>query len=641
MVLGIQNVSFSFGEKRILNKINIRVEDHQKVALIGDNGTGKSTLLKLILGNLTPEDGVISLKKDATIGYLAQHQDYSSDRTVYEELLEVMSETIAMEDKIRQMEEGMNNIPSENLEEYMDKYHKLLHSFDLAGGYTYKSDIIGILHGLNFDDDDFDKKSTSLSGGERTRLLLGRILLKKPDLILLDEPTNYLDVSSVEWLENYLLNIPSAVLVVSHDRYFINKTCSSIAEIFNCEAMQFDGNFDEFKAKKEQVLLALTNQYNNQQREIKHQQEVIAKLRSFNREKSIKRADSRQKMLEKIDVIDKPVADNNEMQLFLTPDTLSGNDVLSVKNISKSYGDRTLFDNLSFEIKRGEHIALIGDNGCGKTTILKIINGLLESDNLLDDNVKLGSKVTVGYFDQQSAVLDETKTIFDEISDAYPKMTQTEIRNTMASFLFTEDEVFKTIKLLSGGERSRVVLAKIMLSKSNFLILDEPTNHLDMSSKAILEEAIKGYEGTVLYVSHDRYFINETADKILCLHNNELTEYLGNYDYYLEKKAEATIPQANNNSKESLAIPEPQTENKLDWAKQKEEQARIRKIQNRINKIEEEIENLETKISDLETQMCDPVNVTNSVKLQELATEANTCKERLENLYAEWEELSS
>ncbi|MBQ7765756.1 MAG: ABC-F family ATP-binding cassette domain-containing protein [Lachnospiraceae bacterium] len=661
MILSCQNISKSFGEKDVLKKVTFHINDHEKVALIGNNGAGKTTLFHIITKELDADAGEISIKKDATIGYLSQHHDYTSTNTVYDELLVVKADVIRMEEQLRQMEEDMKHLTEENLDAHMKTYHDKMHAFDLAGGYTYKSDIQGILRGLQFKEEDFNKPVSTLSGGERTRLLLGRILLEKPDLILLDEPTNYLDIESVRWLENYLLNVKSAVLVVSHDRYFINKIVSKVVEIESGNSLCYEGNYEDFIAKKEVWLQSRLAAYENQQREIKHQEEVISKLRSFNREKSVKRADSRQKLLDRIERIDKPTEEKADMQFTLSPAITSGNDVLSVEGLAKSYGDRTLFHNVSFEIKRGEHIALIGQNGTGKTNILKIINGLINADN---GDVKLGTNVTIGYFDQQSRVLDENKTVFDEISDTYPKLTQTEIRNVLAAFLFTGDEVFQPIRSLSGGERGRVVLAKLMLSGANFLILDEPTNHLDMVSKEVLEEALNSYTGTVLYVSHDRYFINRTASRILHLDGCKVTSYQGDYDYFLEKSSQDTersadymsrsISGAGNNSSASGSVLSSadsvsalsnanegsQTEAKLDWAKQKELQAAKRKRENQLAKTEKEIEELETKIAAIQEEMSKPEIASNSVKLQELCKECDAAQSRLDELYVLWEELS-
>ena len=663
MILSCYEIKKRFGDKEVLKNITFHINEHEKVAMIGNNGAGKTTLFHIIQKELEPDSGVISIKKDATVGYLAQVQNYKDDRTIMEELLDAKRDVIEMEERIRLMEEEMKTLNGVELEQLMNRYHEALHLFDLAGGYTYKSDIQGILRGLNFPESDFDKSVLKLSGGERTRLSLGRILLTAPDLILLDEPTNYLDIASVTWLENYLLNIKSAVLLVSHDRYFINRIVTKTVEIENGKSLMFDGNYEDFIVKKEVRKASLLSAYEKQQKEIKHQKEVIDTLRSFNREKSVKRADSRQHVLDKMELIEKPVEEKIDMGLEFHLNKDSGNDVLSVKNISKSYGERTLFSDVSFEIKKGEHVALIGANGTGKTNILKIINGVIPADS---GEILLGSNVEIGYFDQQSAVLSDEKTVFEEISDTYPKMTETEIRNTMASFLFRGDEVFTRISILSGGERGRVVLAKLMLSGANFLILDEPTNHLDMISKEILENALNAYPGTLFYVSHDRYFINRTAERILCLDNNCITGYLGDYDYYLEKSAElqagivssadkiaGNIHSVNNQSVNSVNAnistgtansnaaysAGSVSESKADWQKAKAEQAAKRKLENQIKKIEEEISVLETALSDLEIQMNNPDIATNSVKLQEVCKEHSEKKELLDEKMALWEEL--
>ncbi|MBO4776086.1 MAG: ABC-F family ATP-binding cassette domain-containing protein [Lachnospiraceae bacterium] len=638
MVLSLNNVSLSFGENQILNNISFLLNEGEKCALIGDNGTGKSSLLKLITGEYSKDSGDIVFKKDATIGYVAQNQDINSEKTVMEELLDCKKDLIEYENRIRQMEDDLKNVSENDMAEYMNKYHSMTEIFEKKGGYTYRSEINGVLNGLSFADE-ADKKVNLLSGGERTRLMLGKILLNKPDLILLDEPTNYLDIKSVEWLENYLNNVSSAVLFVSHDRYFINKVANKVMELFGSRFLSFNGNYDEFCEKKEQFIDSANASYENQQREIKHQMEVIRKLRSFNREKSIKRAESRQKMLDKIERVERIANPDNEMKLFLTPDVESGKDVLSVKGISKSYGDRTLFKDLGFEIKKGEHVAIIGANGSGKTTILKIINDLLKSDTKCE--IKLGSNVIIGYFDQQSNVVNDDLTLFDEISDAYPNMTQTEIRNTLGAFLFSNDDVFKKIGVLSGGEKCRVVLAKIMLSKANFLILDEPTNHLDMTSKTILEDALNAFSGTCLYVSHDRYFMNKTADRILSLENGKLREYLGNYDYYLEKHADnSESAPFLNTVKESSLQSENDTASKSDWMEQKKAQSEKRKLENKIKQVEEKIEKLENRLSAIDDEMVKPETSSNSAKLNKLCQEQSEINDELSKLYEEWETLN-
>ena len=639
MVLSLNDVSLSFGDKTILNNISFLINEGEKCALIGDNGTGKSSLLKLITGEYTKDSGEIVFKKDITIGYVAQNQDLESDKTIIEELYDCKKDLIEAENQIREMENGLKNVPEDKMNEYMNKYHSLTEIFEKNGGYTYKSEINGVLNGLSFVENE-NKKVKLLSGGERTRLMLGKILLNKPDLILLDEPTNYLDIESVEWLEGYLNSVSSSVLFVSHDRYFINKVANKVAELFSGRFLIYPGNYDEFCAKKEQFIETQNAAFENQQREIKHQMDVIKKLRSFNREKSIKRADSRQKMLEKIELVDKVTDPDNEMRLFLTPSKESGKDVLSVKNISKSFGDRKLFENLGFEIKKGEHVAIIGSNGSGKTTILKILNNLLKSDSRCE--IKLGSNVEIGYFDQQSNVVNNESTLFDEISDAYPLMTQTEIRNTLGAFLFSNDDVFKKIGVLSGGEKCRVVLAKIMLSKANFLILDEPTNHLDMTSKTILEDALNAFSGTCLYVSHDRYFINKTADRILSLENGQLVEYLGDYDYYLEKRNQkANVSSESNSVNTAKSAEENDSVSKSDWMEQKKAQSEKRKLENKIKSVEEQIEKLENKLSSIEEEMAKPETATNSAKLNKLCSEQSEINEKLETLYEEWETLNS
>lgn len=635
MILSVTDINLSFVDNEILKNISFLINEGEKVALIGDNGSGKSTLLKVIVEEYTPDSGSVIFKKDSKFGYVAQNQNFSSTLTVYEEILQSKKSLIEAENALRRMEENMVNVPENEMDNYMNKYHSATEAFDKNGGYTYKSEINAILKGLMFTEDTYNKSSSLLSGGERTRLMLGKILLEKPELIILDEPTNYLDIKSVEWLENYLSSISSAVLLVSHDRYFINKVATRVMEITNGHLLDFQGNYDEFQVKKEQIIEAQMAAYENQQREIAHQMEVIRKLRSFNREKSIKRAESRVKMLDKIERIEKPVEEDNEMQLFLSPDIESGNDVLYCENLSKSYEGRNLFKDVKLDIKKGEHVAIIGPNGSGKTTILKIINDIIESDT--NPIIKFGSNVTIGYFDQQSTVIDDKKTLFDEISDSYPNMTQTEIRNVLGAFLFSNDDVFKKIGVLSGGEKCRVVLAKIMLSKANFLILDEPTNHLDMTSKAILEEAIKGYEGTCLYVSHDRYFINQTATRILSLNNNNFTNYIGNYDYYLEK---CEILEGKDKEDTSPKEVKADTEAKLDWKEQKQANAEKRKLEAKINKIEAEIEKLENKLAELEQEMSNPNVSSNSAKLNEICSKQAEINEKLNSLYEEWELLN-
>ena len=642
MILSCQNISKAFLENQVLKNISFHIEDYEKAAIVGINGAGKTTLLRILIGEMSPDEGTVVLAKDKVVGYLAQNSTVDSARTIYDELLSVKQELIDLEERMRTCEEDMKHAEGEALEALMKQYTSYTHAFEVNNGYAYKSELVGVLKGLGFAEEDFSKKISTLSGGQKTRVALGRLLLLNPDLIILDEPTNHLDMNSIAWLETYLLNYKGAVIIVSHDRYFLDRIAGKIIEIDQSKATVFSGNYTDYVAKKELLKVAAMNAYENQQREIKHQEEVIAKLKSFNREKSIKRAESREKMLNKIEVLEKPSEARTDMKLKLTPRFLSGNDVLTVKNLAKSFGTQKLFENIDFEIKRGEHVAIIGDNGTGKTTLLKIINELVDADC---GTITLGSNVEIGYYDQEHHVLHTEKTLFEEISDDYPTLTNTEIRNVLAAFLFVGDDVFNRIVDLSVGERGRVSLAKLMLSNSNFLILDEPTNHLDIVSKEILEHALNSYEGTVLYVSHDRYFINKTAGRILDLTHTQLFNYIGNYDYYLEKHeavmatAKPVTDTATASFTASAASSQP-TENKLDWKAQKEEQAQKRKRENDLKKCEDRIAKLEERNTQIDEEMAKPEIATNSVKLQELAKEQEKNNAELEDLYELWESLA-
>ena len=640
MILSCQNICKSFGEKVILQDASFHIEDREKAALIGNNGAGKTTLLRIIMHELSPDSGNVVLAKDKNIGYLAQYQDIHGHHTIYEELISTKQHIIDMENRLRSLEQEMKTTTGDALDSLMNTYTRLSHQFELENGYAYKSEIMGVLKGLGFTEDDFERQIETLSGGQKTRVALGKLLLSSPDILLLDEPTNHLDMESISWLETYLLNYPGAVFIVSHDRYFLDKVVTKVVEIEAGTMRMYSGNYSAYALKKAQLRDAQYKAYLNQQRDIKHQEAVIAKLKSFNREKSIKRAESREKMLDKIQRIDKPQEIQNQMRISLEPRFISGNDVLTVENLSKSFPGQTLFSDISFEIKRGERVALIGNNGTGKTTMLKIINGLIDADG---GRFSLGSKVQIGYYDQEHHVLHMEKTIFQEISDDYPNLNNTQIRKVLAAFLFTGDDVFKLIGDLSGGERGRVSLAKLMLSEANFLILDEPTNHLDITSKEILEQALNNYTGTVLYVSHDRYFINQTATRIMDLVNHTFVNYIGNYDYYLEKKEELTAAYSNtsrleNNS--SSAAADLASDSKLSWQEQKEAQAKERKRANEFKKTEERIGVLEDRSAEIDILMSQEEVYTNSVKCQELAKERAEIDAELETLYEKWEELA-
>ena len=638
MILSCQGISKSFGEKVILEDASFHIEEREKAALIGNNGAGKTTLLRIIMEEIHADAGQVVLAKDKRIGYLAQYQDVQGHLSVYEELLSTKQYIIDMEERLRAMEVQMKNASGEELDRLMNSYTRLTHEFELENGYAYKSELMGVLNGLGFTEEDFTKQVATLSGGQKTRVALGKLLISKPDILLLDEPTNHLDMESIAWLETYLLNYPGAVFIVSHDRYFLDKVVTKVIEIDAGQVRMYAGNYSAYAEKKAQLRDAQYKAYLNQQREIKHQEAVIVKLKSFNREKSIKRAESREKMLNKVQRIDKPVEVQSQMRLSLEPRVVSGNDVLTVEDLAKSFPQQKLFSNISFQIKRGERVALIGNNGTGKTTMLKIINGLLDADA---GSFSLGAKVQIGYYDQEHHVLHAEKTIFEEISDTYPTLTETQIRNMLAAFLFTGDDVFKVISSLSGGERGRVSLAKLMLSEANFLILDEPTNHLDIASKEILEEALNSYTGTVLYVSHDRYFINQTATRILDLTNQSVVNYIGDYDYYLEKKEELTekyAPTAQEATEE--AKEETPSEGKLTWQQQKEEQARKRKQENELKKVEKRIEELETRDKEIDDTLVLPDVCTNVGRCAELSREKDKIQAELEELYEKWEELA-
>ena len=666
MILSCSNITKSFGDNDILKHISFHIEEHEKAAVVGINGAGKSTLLKIMIGELAPDEGSVTVSKGSTIGYLAQHQDLEGAETIYDALLEVKRPILEMEEQLRRLELEMKSASGDELEAKLAQYGRLNHEFEMANGYACRSEITGVLKGLGFEEDEFAKPITALSGGQKTRVSLGMLLLTKPDILLLDEPTNHLDMESIAWLETYLKSYTGAVLIVAHDRYFLDRVVTKIVELDNGVGTVFLGNYSAYSDKKAMLRDAQIRAYLNQQQEIRHQEAVITKLKSFNREKSIRRAESREKMLEKIERIDKPVEVNDSMDIRLEPDVVSGNDVLTVKDLRKSFGSQLLFEHVDFEVKRGERIAIIGNNGTGKTTLLKIINRMLPADT---GEIRLGSKVHIGYYDQEHQVLHMEKTLFDEIQDTYPTMNNTQIRNTLASFLFTGDDVFKLIRDLSGGERGRVSLAKLMLSDANFLLLDEPTNHLDITSKEILESALNRYTGTVLYVSHDRYFINRTATRILDLTGRSFVNYIGNYDYYLEKKEDveaahfqrlATVlpgsapssvlipggkaaaaifaPEAGPalSEKESSAAPA----GKLEWKAQKEEQARIRKLQNDLKKTEDEIHRLETRDAEIDGLLALEEVYTDVTRLMELNKEKEEGAARLEELYARWEELA-
>lgn len=638
MILSCQNLSKAFGSDDIIKNVSFQINEGDKVAIVGNNGAGKSTLLKMITGELESDTGSITLAKDATLGYLAQYQNIEGEETVYQTVYSSRQDILNMQGRLQRMEQQMTELQGEALEDLLVKYHQLHDLFEHQNGYAYESEVQGVLRGLGFSEEDFNKTMDMLSGGQKTRVSLGKLLVMKPDILLLDEPINHLDLTSIEWLETFLMNYKGTVVIVAHDRYFLDRIVTKVIDLSMHTAHVYKGNYSAFAMQKEEIRKTMLREYEKQQASIAHQQEVIDKLKQFNREKSIKRAESRQKALDKMEVLEKPVDAENHMQLSLQPDTVSGNDVLELIGLSKSYDGIPLFTNVNFLLQRGEHVAILGDNGTGKTTLLKIINEIVPADAGI---FRLGANVTIGYYDQEQQVLDDEKTLFEEMSDTYPNLNNTKIRNVLAAFMFLGDDCYKRIRDLSGGERGRISLAKLMLSGANFLILDEPTNHLDMESKEILENAINAYEGTVLYVSHDRYFVNQTADKILELTNQQFSVYLGNYDYFVEKKAQSqetqNIVSQTTTSSEDEQV---ESEGKIDWKQQKKLQSEKRKVENRIAEIEEQISECEDTLAKIDEEFAKDDVATNSAKLNELSEKQSKVQAELDTLYAAWEQWS-
>lgn len=636
MILNVSHLTKTFSGESIINDASFFLNEREKAAIVGLNGAGKTTLLNLIAGELTEDSGSVSLKKDCTVGYLHQNNNLDSNLTILEEVTQVIQPILDMEARMRELQKQMKLCSDAKLEGLYETYSRMEERYEQQNGYAAKSRVKGVLTGLGFSEGEFGKALHTLSGGQKTRVFLAKLLLEQPDLILLDEPTNHLDLSGIEWLETYLINYPGAVIIVSHDRYFLDRIVNRVFDVENGTVTAYSGTYTEFTKKKAALRLAMEKAFLNRQREIKHQEEVIAKLRSFNREKSVKRAESREKLLEKTVRIDRPVEERPSMGLHFHMGEPSGNDVLLVNGLRKSFGENLLFQELDFQLKRGEHVAIIGENGSGKTSILKIINGLLLPDK---GTFSLGARVTTAYYDQEHQVLHPEKTLFEEVQDSYPDMANTDVRNMLASFLFTGDDVYKRIAELSGGERGRISLAKLMLSRANFLLLDEPTNHLDMASKEILEEAIRAFQGTVLYVSHDRYFINRTATRILHLTDGRLLNYIGNYDYYLEKRND--VERAYLEVEEAKSACKTESENgRADWKNKKAQNALKKKKKAALLKCETEIHNLESERNEIENEFSDPKNQRDAAVLLEIQKRKDRIEAGLELLYKEWETLA-
>lgn len=640
LVLSTANISKSFAGETLIEDADILINEGEKAALVGINGSGKTTFLKIIAGEMSPDSGIVTFAKNTSFAYLKQINNIDTDLTIEEELTTVIKPILDMEERFLKLQEEISKANEKELDALYAEYDRLQHALELNDAYMAKSKLTGILKGLGFIEEEFSRKVSTLSGGQKTRVYLAKILLTEPDIILLDEPTNHLDLSSIEWLESYLNNYKKAVLIVSHDRYFLDKIVTKVIDIDNKKVETYNGNYTEFIKKKKELKESAMRAYLNREAQIKRQEEVIEKLKSFNREKSVKRAESRQKALDRIERIDKPTEERSDMDLFFSQSIESGKDVLHIEGLSKSFDHRKLFENVNIDVKRGEHIAILGDNGTGKTTLLKILNNLTEPDS---GYIRFGTNVSIAYYDQEHQVLDRNKTIFDEIHDEHPDMNNTEVRNVLASFLFTGDEVFKPISSLSGGERGRVSLAKIMLSTANLIILDEPTNHLDITSKEILENAIREFKGTVIYVSHDRYFINQTATRILYLKDNKFYNYIGDYDYYLEKKSdvESSFIYATEEDDTVKSDDNSESDTKLNWKSAKEDRAKLKKRQNAIKRCEDKISILEKDLSDIEEEFLKEENQSDAVKLHALQLKKEEIEPELEELYSLWEELSS
>ena len=628
MILSCQNIQKSYGADVVLRDVSFHLNAGERAALIGANGAGKTTLLHILEGSETADSGIVSTAKQIRIGSLAQYQDLEADCTILEEVQKARQHLLTMEADLRRLEQDISAFSGDERERALAEYETLTQRFERESGYASASEITGVLRGLGFSEEDYDRTLSTLSGGQKARVVLARLLLESPDLLFLDEPTNHLDVDALLWLEERLSRYTGTLLLVSHDRYFLDRIADHVIEIEDGRSLSYKGNYTTFREKKKALQSAAVKAYEKQQAEIKHQEDVIRKLRSFNREKSIRRAESREKVLDKIDRLDRPVTERDGMHLHFRVREESGKEVLLAEGLSKRFSDTPLFSDVSLTIRRGERVALLGENGTGKSTLLKILDGRLDADS---GTVDFGVHVTAGTYDQEQQLLTDSNSLFEEIHDAYPTMTETAIRTALAAFLFKGDDVFKKVSVLSGGERARLSLAKLMLSGANLLILDEPTNHLDIPAREVLEDALLSYDGTVLFVSHDRYFINRLATRILSLQDGRLLSVDGNYDAWRTQQASGSAAEG----------PRADSDAKTDWKKQKEEQAALRKQAQRIAECETRIAECEARDKEIDALFLLPETGTDLTLCQQLSAEQIALREELETLYETWEELSS
>lgn len=637
IVLSCKNISKSYGIDEILKDVTLSINEGDRVGIIGANGEGKSTLFKILSKQLSFDDGEIFIDKNKTLGYLAQHLDLDTKNTIYNEMLLVFSDLIRLEEKLLDLENKMNEPYDESKADYHNKiindYNTSQELYSHRGGYTYRGEINKVLKGLGFSEEDFDKEISKLSGGQKTRVALCKLLLLSPDILLLDEPTNHLDLEAIEWLEEYLKSYKGTILVISHDRFFLDSVTNRTFQVINGHVNCYNASYTKFLELREKDYESQLKAYNLQQAEIKRQEAIIEKFRSFNREKSIRAAESREKALDRMEKIDAPDEEKGPAKIKFETSVKSGYDVLHAENLSKSFGDKHLFSNLSLDLKRGEKIALIGENGRGKTTFFNILMDKIKPDS----GVKvLGTNVNIGYYDQEQSNLCEDKTIIDEVWDDFPELTTSQVRGALATFLFTGEDVFKTINKLSGGEKCRINLLKLMLSRSNLLLLDEPTNHLDILSREALEEAILSYDGTLIVISHDRYFLNKVINRIVELQEEGTTEYLGNYSYYVEKKLNPLRFEAY----EELANGKTKTQLKEEKRKKREieKEEKAKKLQ--IKKLEDEISKNEELLLALQEDLCKEEIYSNPSESERVNKEIKILEEKIEDLYIKWEEVN-